>query len=215
MSSSSSALRHTVLRGAAARRIDAVPFDFDLDLEQARLHHAPIDPATAAEELASAQAAGFDAGYQDGYAAGLAAAEAQARVALQDQVAMLEQAVRALSNAALDLSARAAVEVAEIEDQVADAAFAVAEAVIGRELEVATNPGRDAVARALALAPAGGATVRLHPADVATIDGDFGRQLTVLADPTIEPGGCVVEVGACTIDAQIGAALERVREALR
>ena len=69
--------------------------------------------------------------------------------------------------------------------------------------------------RALALAPAGDAVVRLHPDDIATAGGDFARDLTILADPTVEPGGCIVEIGACTIDAQISTALDRVREALQ
>ena len=64
-------------------------------------------------------------------------------------------------------------------------------------------------------APAGDAVVRLNPADVATVgDLTFGRELTIVADPSVEPAGAIVEVGACTIDAQIGPALARVRKAL-
>ncbi len=37
------------------------------------------------------------------------------------------------------------------------------------------------------------------------------RLLTVVADPTVEPGGALVEVGATTIDSQLSRALERVR----
>ena len=89
------------------------------------------------------------------------------------------------------------------------------EAVLDRELALAKNPGRDAVTRALALAPNGDAVVRLNPADVKTLGSvSFGRELSVVADPSVEPAGAVVEVGACRIDAQIGTALERVRDAL-
>jgi flagellar biosynthesis/type III secretory pathway protein FliH len=33
----------------------------------------------------------------------------------------------------------------------------------------------------------------------------------VVADPTIEPGGAMVEIGSTTIDSQLSRALERVR----
>ena len=125
------------------------------------------------------------------------------------------QLMSALTAAAAELQTRATVEMAQIEDDLAAAALTIAEAVIGRELALADAPGQDAIARALALAPAGDAIVRLHPDDVATAGGDFGRELTILADPTVEPGGCIVEIGACTIDAQISTALDRVREALQ
>ena len=35
--------------------------------------------------------------------------------------------------------------------------------------------------------------------------------LTVVADPMVEPGGALVEVGSTTIDSQLSRALERVR----
>jgi len=37
----------------------------------------------------------------------------------------------------------------------------------------------------------------------------------VIADPSVEAGGCVVEAGPCRIDAQIGPAIERARALLR
>ena len=38
--------------------------------------------------------------------------------------------------------------------------------------------------------------------------------MTVIADPAVEPGGCILEVGDSRIDAQLGSALDRVRAAL-
>jgi flagellar assembly protein FliH len=95
----------------------------------------------------------------------------------------------------------------------------LAAAIVGRELEVSASPGADALARAMALVPAGSAAVaRLHPSDVAVLgDGPYGDaagKLTVIADPAVEEGGCVLEVGDCRIDAQLGPALDRVRAAL-
>src|SRR5437773_1636371 len=90
----------------------------------------------------------------------------------------------------------------------------LAAAVVGRELQLSASPGSDALARALALVPAGCAAVaRLHPDDVASV-GDLSGAVTVIADPAVEPGGCILEVGDSRIDAQLGSALDRVRAAL-
>jgi len=110
----------------------------------------------------------------------------------------------------------------------------LASAIIGRELAVAVSPGADALARALALVPAGSVAVaRLNPADAAILaepgaeaagpaaGAGFGGGLTgtpatvtIIADPAVEPGGCILEVGDSRIDAQLGSALDRVRTAL-
>jgi flagellar assembly protein FliH len=62
------------------------------------------------------------------------------------------------------------------------------------------------------------AVARLHPADAAVLGdqplaGSPGA-LTIIPDPAIEPGGCLLEVGDSRIDAQLGSALDRVRSAL-
>jgi len=209
--SSSSDLRQ-VLRGAAARQVRSAPFD--VNLEDAGAYRA-LDPAATAKAIEAGRSAGFDAGYRDGYAAGIAAAQDELDAMAKQYATTVGQLMSALTKAAAELQTRATVEMAQIEDDLAAAALTIAEAVIGRELALADAPGQDAIARALALAPAGDAIVRLHPDDVATAGGDFGRELTILADPSVEPGGCIVEIGACTIDAQIGTAVERVREALQ
>jgi flagellar biosynthesis/type III secretory pathway protein FliH len=67
----------------------------------------------------------------------------------------------------------------------------------------------------LALARDGDAVVRLHPDDVSTLGKlPSGREMRIVADQRVERGGAIVEIGACTIDAQLGSALERVRKAL-
>ena len=211
MSSLNDVARRQVLRGAAARQVRNAGFDVNLEADSYR----SLDPAVTAKAVEAGRAAGFDAGYRDGYAAGIAAAQDELDAMTKQQSVAVERLISALTQAAAQFQTRATVEMAEIEDQLAAAAVSLAEAVIGREIELADAPGRDAIARALALAPAGEAVVRLHPDDIATAGGDFGREFTMVADPTVEPGGCIVEIGACTIDAQISTAIERVREALR
>jgi flagellar assembly protein FliH len=177
-----------------------------------------FDPGRAAAE----ERRGYDAGYQTGVAEGLAAGRAAAAAETAAETARLAALGRALAAAAGDLRHRQALELTGLEDALARAAVDLAAAIIGRELEITASPGADALARALALVPAGSVAVaRLHPADAAHLGGDDAAQaggapsaVTIIPDPAIEPGGCILEVGDSRIDAQIGPALDRVRSAL-
>lgn len=152
-----------------------------------------------------------------GYAAGLL--EAQAEVEAATERARAEQ-VSAL--AALELAAAKAGEVLETERDrlqhaAAELAFQIAEAVLARELKLSSAPGLDAVRRALAESPeSDGAVVRLNPDDAAALDATpLGRDgMTIVPDPSVGAGGCVLEVGAAIVDARIEASLERVRRVL-
>ena len=168
-------------------------------------------------------AAGYDAGYQAGHQEGLQAGRVFAAAEARSAAARLEQAVAALSAAATGLAQRRALELAGLEDTIAALAVDLAAAVIGRELELAASPGADALARAMALVPAGSpAVARLHPADAELLlssSGDTGETIvppavTIVPDPRVEPGGCLLDVGDSQIDAQLGSALDRARAAL-
>lgn len=216
MSSSSSPARTgpRVLRDAG--RVERPASLLALDLAPAGL--ARLDPARLEAAVAEGRAAGFDAGFRAGHEAGLEAARAEQERVASDHRARLASVLDAADAAvaaamarlgeAMDAGARATV----------DAAFSIAEAIVGRELATATDRGRDAVARALALAPEGvEVSLRLHPDDAGDLGADDlldGRAVTVVADPSVRPGDCVGEAGWTTIDARIGAALDRVRAVL-
>ena len=207
MSSSSSAR----LSPARSRVLRGVAFDRAVSPLEAELPRpAVIDPVVSEAEVRR----GYGDGYQAGLAEGLAAAASESAAG----VARLEAAAGALAAAATDLRLRHALELTSLEDALARAAVDLAAAVIGRELEVSASPGADALARALALVPAGSVAVaRLHPADAALLADppfDGAGDLTVIPDPAVEPGGCILEVGDSRIDAQLGSALDRVRSAL-
>jgi flagellar assembly protein FliH len=203
MNSSSSA-RVRVLRGVTFERAFS---PLDAELPGPALE---VDPATVVAE----ERRGYDDGYRAGMAEGLSAGRAAMAAESAALLARLETLARSLDEAAADLRRRQALELAGLEDALARAAVDLASAVIGRELEVAASPGADALARALALVPAGAtATARLHPADAALIS-EATAGVSVLPDPAVEPGGCILEVGDSRIDAQLGPALDRVRAAL-
>jgi flagellar assembly protein FliH len=205
----SSSSRARVLRG--------VSFERALSPLEAELPGPPvaIDPVVAAAE----ERRGYDAGYAAGMAEGVAAGRGAAAAESAAAVARLEALGRSLATAAEELRRRQALELVGLEDALARAAVDLASAIIGRELEVSASPGADALARALALVPAGSTAVaRLHPSDAASLGeaplGGTPGALTLIPDPAVEPGGCILEVGDSRIDAQLGPALDRVRAAL-
>jgi flagellar assembly protein FliH len=186
------------------------------------------EAAAIAED--EARTAGWEAGYRAGSEAGQRAAQEAAAVALQsrqereladrqDWRQRVAASLEALAVAAAGLEQREAVVAEEVERHAVDLAVDLAEALVGHHLRVGDCGARDALARALSLAPEGAAaTVRLHPDDAAALVAETlpatGRSLTLVADPTVEVGGCVVDCGPRRIDAQTGPALRRVREVL-
>jgi flagellar assembly protein FliH len=210
--------RRTTIRRAADQPVDGARTSFRLG-------------DVYAEELARlrehAHAEGYAAGFAEGTAAaGQVVAEAERAAAdrlaevqarwerrLVSATAALGAAVRALEEATVPLAE-------QVRDSVLGTVTTLVEDVLGRELELATSPGMDAVRRALALCPADApVVVRLHPDDLAEIPAealaDLPEGVTVLGDERIERAGAVAETGSQRIDAQIGAALERVQAVLR
>jgi flagellar assembly protein FliH len=198
--------------------------DWDVDLVANPVQRADLATVSARsargivvspELIESARQEGYTAGFEEGYGAGYPSGIEDAR----RHVELLGQLVERLGGEADALAAREATARSQIEDQVVAVAMQIAEVIVGHRLEQPDGRGRDAIARALALAPAhGDVTARLHPADIAVL-GDAGtiapgRTLVIVADPSLTPGDCVVDVASCRIDARISAALERAREVL-
>ncbi len=183
-----------------------------------------------AEELARlrehARREGYAAGHAEGVqAAGAVVAEAEraAKARLDEVQARWERrmvsATAALGAAVTQLE-QAALPVAEdVRDSVVSVVLTLVEDLLCRELALADSPVLDAVRRALTLCPADAPiVVRLHPDDLAEIPGealaDLPDSVRVVGDLSVERAGAVAETGATRVDAQLGAALERVRAVL-
>jgi flagellar assembly protein FliH len=156
------------------------------------------------------------AGFADGHRAGLEEAMATAEGV---RLAAASRAADRLAAAAADVGEQRAAVVAELVTDVVGLAFELLEILVGREAALSDAPARDAVVRALALAPEGDdLLVRVHPdsgigvAEIEQLAAD--PRVTVIHDPDVEAGGCLVSVGPCHIDAQIAPALARVRACL-
>ena len=183
-----------------------------------------------AEELERLRAHAHAEGYAAGHAEGLSAAaavvaetERQAAERLADVQARWERRL-ASATAALGAAVTRFDEASqplsdEVRETILGTVLTLVEDLLGRELALAEDPVMDAVRRALALVPSDApAVVRVHPDDLAEIPAESLAELPdsvrVVADLDIERAGAVVETGSRRIDAQLGAALERVQAVL-
>lgn len=222
-----SAFGAQVLRGELAGGASTASFAVDLRIQ------APLSPEQSRDRskaYAEAKAAGYASGWAEGRKAAAAAAvleAAAAKVAADDtvaeHVAQVKQAVMALAAAADRLDRRATPGLVELEEATVGTALAIAEAIVGRELATATDPGMDALQRALGIVPAGGpVTVRLHPADLSTVVEALGgtteiidgRTVTLLADASLQRGDATAECDTTMVEVRVAEAIDRVRDEL-
>ncbi len=230
--------RGSVIKGGQAALARSARMDAELRTSafapvtgvDARLTDPHLQSVVDRARLA-AVAAGRAEGHAEGYAEGLAAAAAEARLtaaqvraeseaAERQRDAHLARAVELLLTAADAFRSTEQVVLADIEDTVAELALSIARTVLDRELVTSADPGADAIARALALVPDNcPVTLRLHTDDVLVLRDvsalALSRELVVVADPGVEPGGCVAEAAGRQVDAQVGPALARVAAVLR
>jgi flagellar biosynthesis/type III secretory pathway protein FliH len=215
MSSSSSRPRVNVLRGNDVQRGPVVRADLGTVRSP-----AARDLVVDRQLVDGALADGYRAGYEAGFETGLAEAATAAVDREHARAVQIQSVVAQLGQVAEQLRVREGTAVEQVEYAVANAAFEIAEMLLGRELQLSESLGRDAIVRALRFAPEDGmVTARLHPDDVATLgDPDAvlpGRVLAVVADASLLPGDCVVDVAGCRVDARMSSARERIAELLR
>jgi flagellar assembly protein FliH len=216
-----------VLRGTLAENAAAARFAIDLRGEEPGM----IGSRAVERVKQEARTAGYAAGWAQGqreFAVTADESATRARAAEeahnQRRAAALAQAVNALGRAVTDLENHLMPTFTELQEVLLVHAFELAEAIVGRTLDDPQRRGADALRRAMAAAPdTGPLVVSLCPADFETLVGaerqtDFdheGRKVSLRADPALQPGDAVAATGMATVDATIGAAVARAREALR
>lgn len=179
-----------------------------------------LDGRPVSAEVKAAKDAGFAKGWDQGWADGFERGRSEGqRQAYEEFRSLLLPALDSLDAAARQLGEADRVVLDELSSVAVDLVYELVEALLGRELALAEAPVVDAVRRALAFAPNRGRIIaRVNPQDADLIgavdDLAPGREVELLGDPTVERGGCILEVGPCRIDAQLGPALERARSVL-
>lgn len=180
-------------------------------------------PAPRADEE-RARLRGYAEGHAEGYRAGRAqAAEEAARAAAETarveelRTQAVAHALGALGDAARRLAARVDELSQAAEVRIHAAAVELASLILAEELADRDSSARAALRRAFAAAdPARPSAIRLHPDDLETLRaaGADTEGVPLRPDPGLTPGDAVVEVADGLVDARIGAALQRARDAV-
>jgi flagellar assembly protein FliH len=178
--------------------------------------------AAGAEGATSARARGFAAGYSEGLRRAEAEFAEAERVRLQhwqaaaaESAAATRRALAALAAAAEGVRALAVPVVATADDALVEAALALAEAVLHREVAEGHVDAADTLRRVIAATPAGElVSVRMHPDDARAVAHDVGVLPEIVADPSIAPGDAIAVLRDGWLDARIDAGLERARTVL-
>lgn len=168
-------------------------------------HRAAADEESIKLALKEAEARGYDAGM------------ARARAETAPRLAALEERVRHL-DAALQLLARPLQQLdADIEDELARLALSVGKQLARRELRIEPAQVIAILRESLALLPVAAREVQvhLHPEDAATVREHLtapaaDRAWTLVEDPTLSRGGCVIHSQSSRIDARLEARIAAV-----
>jgi flagellar assembly protein FliH len=171
---------------------------------------ASLDEVRSAHEvhLAALEREAFANGYAAGERAGLEAGNKRAEAMLRRLAQTLDE-LRSLRGAL----------VRQTEQQMVQLALAIAKRILRRETTIDQDllvaMARVALER---LGDAGAATIRLNPEDYAqTVQrhGDHwaGARVTVVADPSVSRGGCLVESDFGVVDASVEAQFDQVARA--
>ena len=170
-----------------------------VELDEPAPRHSAADRAADHDKQIYARA------YADGQHAAMAAAEQQS----QEQARRLATAVAAIAHLRQTVMQRAERDVVRL-------ALAMASRIAHREIR--QDPAqiaaiaRDAIAR---LGDRVEAIVRLHPRDLeavraAALGEGEPTTIQIVADPRLDPGSCVVESPAGTVDASIDTQLREI-----
>lgn len=150
---------------------------------------------------------GWQAGYNDGH---------QAAITELNQT--LDQ-VRSIAESAVEAHAKF---LRDSQPQVGRLAVAIAERILGRELSINPSAISDIVAQVIeAAAVQDACRIHVNPHDYEILKPHWdavaalqqpGRSWDLVADKNIERGGCVIETGGGTIDAQLSTQLSQIEQ---
>ena len=164
-------------------------------------------------------------GYRAGYEAGFASGEQEATRQVTQRANDEREAHGAeLSAFIADMEATSRRAWAEMEPEIIGLVFEIARKVIKMEVEINRDAAIEVVKNALRrVADTTSLRIRVHADDLQTVRAnreelytlvDNIRQVEIVEDRRVGPGGCIVETDAGTIDARIETQLAEVRKLL-
>jgi flagellar assembly protein FliH len=166
---------------------------------------AAVAEESAKNALKEAEARAYEAGM------------ARARAEMAAKLAAVDERIKRL-DAALQLLARPFQQLdADIENELAQLALSVGKQLARRELHIEPTQVIAILRESLALLPIAAREVRvhLHPEDAATVREHLtapaaDRAWTIVEDPTLSRGGCVIHSQSSRIDARLEARIAAV-----
>ena len=201
-----------VLRGTATAALPAA--DPVTDNPSAALHLIADEcdlPDDTPERIEEARAEGYAAGYAEALASAIALAE-------HERAAAVSRAANALEDAAAAVGKTRAQLVAEATEDALDLTYELLATILDDDAVARSVPPAALLRRTLALAPQeADLIVRVHPHSplrAEDLPTSSLRSIRLHFDESIDEDGCVIEAGACRIDAQRASALARVRALL-
>jgi flagellar assembly protein FliH len=160
------------------------------------------EPQLPAVDLAHLEKSAYESGFHQGEKAGLAIAEKK-----------IEANMRRYSEAILAVGKLRSQLYSQVEREVVKLAVAVAKKIVHREIRVDQEIIQTLVKVALShVAEKAAVTVHLHPMDYnylldhkaeLSCGADEGQDIALLADKSIDRGGCLIETSCGDIDARI------------
>jgi len=162
----------------------------------------PPEPPPPAVDLAQVEMKAYESGFRQGEKAGMEIAEKK-----------VEAMMRRYSEAVLELGREKSNLYAQVEREVVRLALAVAKKIVHREIQADKEIIQTLVKVAMShVAEKTAVTVHLHPLDYNFIlerkaelsqNDRAGGEISLLADKSIERGGCLVRTECGDIDARI------------
>ncbi|MCS6965424.1 MAG: FliH/SctL family protein [Candidatus Kapabacteria bacterium] len=195
--------------GASEQRSPHAPSPSSLTLAPEAQEHT--DTEAWQHELQTA----YERGFEDGKTAAVALYEAEFR-RYHQWLQHFDELAHTLRIQVTQLSQ-------EMEKAAVQLAFVIAEHVLGCELKQHPEQIEQLVQRALQSLPTGHALrIRLHPDTLealqrasSRIATAHGEDISLIADLSVEPTGCVVESPWGVVDAQLSQQLQSIREQLQ
>jgi flagellar assembly protein FliH len=177
----------------------------------AAISRAPVDPEPSVPsiDLAQVEKTAYESGFRQGEKAGMEIAERK-----------LEVVMKRYSEAILEVAGLRSTLYSQIEREVVKLAVAVSKKIVHREIQVDRDIIQTLVRVALShVAEKSAVTIHLNPVDYSylmerreELSQSEGRDISLMADKSVERGGCLIQTQCGDIDARIDEEFREVEQ---